>query len=286
MLRALLAPCRLCPNECDVDRTAGQLGRCGIGADPRIASYGPHFGEERPLVGRHGSGTVFFSGCSLGCVYCQNWEISQHRAGRDLSVADLAASFLDLQSAGCHNLNLVTPTHQAPAIVAALAAAAENGFRLPVVWNCSGYESLETLRLLDGIVDIYMPDLKYGDDAPALRLSGVKDYVRISQAAIREMHRQVGDLLLDRHGVAIRGLLVRHLVLPHDLSATETVVRFIADAISVDTYVNLMDQYRPAYRVAAHGTATFPNLVRPLTEHEFARAKAIAIRFGLHRIAN
>ncbi len=279
-LCTLLSPCRLCPNECSVDRIEGELGRCGVGSKPQIASYGAHFGEERPLVGCLGSGTVFFSGCNVACVHCQNWEISQQCEGHDLAVTDLATAFLNLQSTGCHNLNLVTPTHQAPAIVAALAIAVESGFCLPVVWNCGGYESIEALRLLNGIVDIYMPDLKYGDDATAQRLSGVENYVAISQAAVREMHRQVGNLVVDERGIATRGLLVRHLVLPHDLASTEAIVRFLADEISVDTYVNLMDQYRPAYRAMA-----FPDLAHHITQDEFARAKAIATRFGLHWFA-
>jgi len=280
VLRALLSPCRLCPNECNAYRIEGELGRCGVGSNPKIASFGPHFGEERPLVGRLGSGTVFFSGCNVACVHCQNWEISQRREGHDLAVTDLATAFLSLQSTGCHNLNLVTPTHQAHAIAAALAIAVESGFCLPVIWNCGGYESIEALRLFDGIVDIYMPDLKCGDDATAQRLSGVENYVAISQAAVHEMHRQVGNLVLDERGIATRGLLVRHLVLPHDLAGTEAVVRFLVDEISIDTYVNLMDQYRPAYRALA-----FPDLAQPITQDEFARAKAIATRFGLHRFA-
>lgn len=279
-LASLASPCRLCPNDCRVNRLAGETGRCGVDAEPRVASFGPHFGEEPPLVGTRGSGTVFLSGCSLACVFCQNWEISQRREGEDLSIRDLSRIFLHLQSMGCHNLNLVTPTHQAHHIVAALAGAVERGFTLPLVWNCGGYESTEVLRLLDGVVDIYMPDLKYGDDTAALRLSGVHGYVSASQAAVREMHRQVGDLALDDRGIAARGLVVRHLVLPHDLANTEAVLRFLAEDLSPHTYVNLMDQYRPMHR--AH---EFPETARPISTSEFARARNLAIRAGLHRFA-
>lgn len=276
----MASPCRLCPNECGVNRLAGETGRCGIGAEPRVASFGPHFGEEPPLVGTHGSGTVFFSGCNLACVFCQNWEISQRRKGEDLSIHTLARIFLHLQSAECHNLNLVTPTHQAHSIVAALVEAVEGGFNLPVVWNCGGYESVETLQLLDGLVDIYMPDLKYGDNAAARRFSGVRGYVRASQAAVREMHRQVGDLIVDEQGFALRGLIVRHLILPSDVAGTEPVLRFLAQEISPNAYLNLMDQYRPMHR--AH---EFQEIARPISTAEFVRARNLAIRAGLHRFA-
>jgi putative pyruvate formate lyase activating enzyme len=279
-LRRLLSPCRLCPNVCEIDRLAGDVGRCGIGVTARVASWGPHFGEEAPLVGRLGSGTVFFSGCSLSCCFCQNWEISQEREGTDATAYELSQLFLHVQAVGCHNLNLVTPTHQAHAIIEAIAMASMRGFDVPVLWNCGGYESLETLRLLDGIVSIYMPDVKYGDDAAAGRLSGVSGYVAASQSALREMHRQVGDLVIDQDGVARRGLLVRHLVLPEGLAGTEAVVRFLAQEISPATYVNLMDQYRPCYR--AHES---PELSRPTSRADHDRALALARRAGLHRFA-
>jgi len=279
-LRELLAPCRLCPNECGIDRLSGELGRCGVGSLPRVASYGPHFGEESVLVGESGSGTVFLSGCSLECVYCQNWTISQARAGSDLSVRDLAEIYLQLQDAGCENLNLVTPTHQTYAIVAALEMAFARGLRVPIVWNCGGYESTAALRLLDGIVDIYMPDLKYADSEVARRLSGVSGYVDRTREAVLEMHRQVGDLLVDRRGVARSGLLVRHLVLPNDLAGTEGAMQFLAEEVSVATYVNLMDQYRPCYRVDE-----VPDLARRTTRAEYLKAARIARAAGLHRFA-
>jgi putative pyruvate formate lyase activating enzyme len=278
-LRALLSPCRLCPNACGVDRLSGEIGRCGVGPAPRVASFGPHFGEESALVGDRGSGTVFFSGCSLACVYCQNWTISQGREGADLTEAELADLFLQVRDGGCANLNLVTPTHQAHAIVAGLAIATAHGFDLPIVWNCGGYESLETLRLLDGIVDVYMPDLKYGSDEVARRLSGVTDYVQVSQRAVLEMHRQVGVLRIDPDGLARRGVLVRHLVLPNGLAGSREVMRFLA-SISREAYVNLMDQYRPCHRAGS-----FPDLGRRVAPREFTEAVRAARDAGIHRLA-
>ena len=273
-------PCRLCPNACAVARYRGEFGRCGVGALARVASFGPHFGEEQVLVGTFGSGTVFFSGCNLGCLFCQNWRISQDREGVDVSDADLAGIFLQIQEMGCHNLNLVTPTPHAASIVRALAIAWDKGFALPIVWNCGGYESIEVLRCLEGIVDVYMPDLKYGDDAAAMRLSGVGEYVLRSQAAVREMHRQVGDLVTDDAGIARLGLLVRHLVLPERLAGTESIARFLAEEISRDTYVNVMGQYRPCHRAAE-----VPALRRPITPAEHEEAVGFAKRAGLRRFA-
>ena len=279
-LDGLSAPCRLCANVCEVDRRTAERGRCGAGASARVASYGPHFGEETPLVGRFGSGTVFFSGCNLACCFCQNAPISQRREGTDLSDDDLAAIFLRIEATGCHNLNLVTPTPHVAAIVRALSIAAREGFALPIVWNCGGYESVEVLRCLDGIVDVYMPDLKYADDGVGKRLSGVSDYVGRSRAAIREMHRQVGDLGIDADGIARRGLLVRHLVLPEALAGTESAMRFLADEISRDTFVNVMDQYRPCHRASE-----IPALRRRITRGEFDAARRAARDAGLHRFA-
>ncbi len=279
-LRAFLAPCRLCPNECGVDRLSGEVGRCGVDSRPRVAAFGTHFGEEPPLVGASGSGAVFFSGCSLRCVYCQNWSISRLREGRYLSTSDLAGIFLRLQAEGCANLNLVTPTHQAHAIASALAIAVTDGLRLPIVWNCGGYESAAVLRWLEGVVDIYMPDLKYGDSGIGERLSGVCAYVDRSREAVLEMHRQVGDLRIDRDGLARSGLLVRHLVLPGGLAGTETVVRFLADEISEETYVNLMDQYRPC-----HEANQIEELAGRTTKEEYASAVRMARGAGLRRFA-
>jgi len=211
---SLLKSCRLCGHTCEVDRLAGLLGKCGTGSQAVVSNYGPHFGEESPLVGRQGSGTIFFTNCNLKCVYCQNYTISQLGEGTTVSSKALAQMMLDLQRRGCHNINLVSPTHQVPQILEALELAVAGGLSLPLVYNTGGYDSPEVLEILDGIVDIYMPDMKYSDEATARRLSGAKDYPQVNQSAVKEMHRQVSDLALDEQGVALRGLLVRHLVLP------------------------------------------------------------------------
>jgi putative pyruvate formate lyase activating enzyme len=255
--QALLRRCVTCPRNCRVDRAGGELGVCRVGALAQVASYGPHFGEEAPLVGRGGSGTIFFAGCNMSCVFCQNFDISQPAAEPEALRADwetppegVAEMMLSLQSAGCENINLVSPSHVVPQILAAVAAAAEGGLQLPLVYNSGGYDAVHTLRLLDGVVDIYMPDMKYSDEAVAQQLSGIGDYVARNRAAVREMHRQVGDLALDGRGVATRGLLVRHLVLPGGLAGSAATARFLADEVSRDTYINVMDQYRPAFKVA------------------------------------
>ncbi|MCS7240510.1 MAG: radical SAM protein [Candidatus Bipolaricaulota bacterium] len=276
-LYALAAPCRLCPRRCGVHRDRGEKGFCRTGLRPWISSFGPHFGEERELVGRFGSGTIFFSGCNLGCVFCQNFTISQLGEGEEISVEALAKVMLRLQDMGCHNVNLVTPTHQAPMIIEALGLAREEGLGIPLVWNCGGYESLEVLRLLDGIVDIYMPDFKYGDDRVAAKFSAAPDYFERACEALREMHRQVGDLVV-KNGVAVRGLLVRHLVLPRGLAGTAKVLQFIRDEISQETYVNLMAQYYPTHRAWE-----FPELSRRITSAEYKEALAMAQSLGLRR---
>lgn len=278
--RARLSHCAVCPRHCAVDRAAGELGDCGVGARALVASCGAHHGEEAPLSGWRGSGTVFFAGCNLRCVFCQNHDISQGRAGREVDAPELAEMMLALQAQGCHNINWVTPSHQVPQILEALALAAGRGLRLPIVYNSSAYDDLDTLRLLDGIVDVYLPDLKYMDRDNAERYSGVPDYPVIAQAALREMHRQVGDLVIDPSGIAVRGLLVRHLVLPGGLAGTAEAMRFIADAISRDTYVNLMDQYQPCFR--AH---EYPELARRVTAIELAEAARTARACDLRRVA-
>ncbi len=275
---ALLSPCRLCPRECGARRTSGEVGACGIGGDAHIASYGPHFGEERPLVGRGGSGTIFFSRCNLSCVFCQNADISQLADGIAVSDQQLASVMLDLQDRGCVNINYVTPTHQLPQVLRALAIAVEHGLRLPIVWNCGGYESIEALRILEGIVDIYMPDLKYADDAVGLRYTGVENYFSVVRQAVAEMHRQVGDLELVG-GMARRGLLVRHLVLPNGLAGTAAVVAFLA-GVSPRTYVNVMAQYRPCYH-AANDPKKHPELSRRPTRQEIGNAVQMARVVGL-----
>jgi putative pyruvate formate lyase activating enzyme len=263
-----------------VDRLRSTKGAvCRTGRFARVASYGPHHGEEAPLSGWRGSGTIFFSWCSLRCEFCQNWEISQRGAGQDVGPRDLAVMMLELEAAGCHNINFVTPSHVVAQILEGVAIAAEAGLNLPLVYNTGGYDSPEALALLDGVIDIYMPDLKYGDSTTARRLSHAPDYVRISQAAVREMHRQVGDLVLDDDGIARRGLLIRHLVLPGDIAGSETVLRFIAEEISPRTYLNLMDQYRPCHRAARQ-----PPLDRRLRKEEFEHARALARGLGLVRL--
>ncbi len=272
--------CRLCPRECGIDRFAGKTGACRTGPNPIVACYGAHFGEEPPLVGIHGSGTLFFGGCNLGCVFCQNYDISHGDAAKEVGIEDLADMMLEYARQGCHNINLVTPTHQLPMILAALEIAAIAGLDIPIVYNCGGYEPVEALAILDGIVDIYMPDAKYGSNEIGMELSGVPDYWDRNREALREMHRQVGDLHVDERGIAEYGLLVRHLVLPNDLAGTHEVMRFLAREISRDTYVNIMDQYHPAFKSSDH-----PDIARPITPEEYADARRIALEEGLRRFA-
>lgn len=270
-LKELLVSCNLCPRECGARRLAGERGECGAGRQIEVAGYGPHFGEEPPLVGRGGSGTIFFAFCSLRCVFCQNYEISRGKERYEVSAEELARIMLKLQSTGCVNINLVTPTHYVPQVVEALETACDLGLRLPVVYNSSGYEKLDTLRMLDGIIDIYLPDIKYADAGIARKYSHVSDYPRIAGEALKEMHRQVGDLVLDEKGVAVRGLLVRHLVLPGGLAGTAELMQFIAREVSPATWINIMDQYYPAclaYR--------YPEIDRRITTAEFKEAVAAA----------
>ncbi len=275
-----LASCDLCARYCRVNRLSGTRGAvCRTGRWARVASYGPHHGEERPISGWRGSGTVFFAWCSLRCVFCQNWELSQRGVGSEVDAEGLAAMMLELQESGCHNVNLVTPSHVVAQVLEALAIAAGTGLRLPLVYNTGGFDSPEALALLDGVVDVYMPDMKYGDSDLARRSSHVREYVGVNRRAVREMHRQVGDLVLDEHGVAVRGLLVRHLVLPGDVAGTDQVLAWIASEVSPDTYVNLMAQYRPCYRASEH-----PPLDRRPTPVEHRHARELAGRLGLGRL--
>ncbi len=276
-LYELASPCRLCPRRCLARRAQGERGFCRTGLRPWVASFGPHFGEERELVGRYGSGTIFFSGCNLGCVFCQNFTISQLGEGQEISVEELAKIMLRLQDMGCHNVNLVTPTHQAPMIVEAVGIAREEGLEIPLVWNCGGYEAVEALELLAGVVDIYMPDFKYGDNAAAAKFSNAPDYFQRAREALSVMHRQVGDLVV-RNGIAVRGLIVRHLVLPQGLAGTEKVLRFLREEISPDTYVNIMAQYYPTHRAWE-----YPELSRRITSGEYREALALAQALGLRR---
>lgn len=272
--------CDLCPRHCRVDRLRGIRGAwCRTGSRAVVASFGAHFGEERPLVGQRGSGTIFFGHCNLACVFCQNWDISQAGSStRPVSPETLAAMMLSLQQQGCHNINLVSPTHVVAPILAAVRLAARRGLRLPLVYNTGGYDSPETLALLDGIVDIYMPDMKFSDSAIAAPLIGVPDYAEVNRAAVAAMHRQVGDLIIDGQGIARRGLLVRHLVLPGNLAGTDRIATFLAEQISPDTYLNLMDQYHPCYRANR-----YPPLDRRPTPAELRQARRWSEECGLWR---
>ncbi|HIE27094.1 TPA: radical SAM protein [Candidatus Poribacteria bacterium] len=275
----LLRECRLCPRKCGVNRLEGEVGVCGLGKDAMVSSFAPHFGEESPLVGRHGSGTIFMTNCNLKCVFCQNYDISHLGHGSTVTLEEFAGMMLTLQRHGCHNINIVTPTHIVPQMLSALQIAATNGLRVPLVYNCGGYESLETLKILDGVVDIYMPDFKYADPEVGQLLSKAKDYPSVAKAALKEMHRQVGDLVWDDDGIAQRGLLVRHLVLPNGLAGTPEVMQFLAEEISKSTYVNVMAQYRPCYR--AH---EFPEINRRPTRQEYQDAVQAALDAGLTRL--
>lgn len=275
-----LENCDLCARYCRVNRMQTLQGAvCRSGKLAVVASFGAHHGEEDCLRGTGGSGTIFFTRCNLRCVFCQNWDISQRNAGREMSARALADIMLQLQAEGCHNINLVSPSHVVAQIIAAVDDAARRGLRLPLVYNSGGYDSPEALALLDGVVDIYMPDMKYGCSEIARKYSKVRDYVEVNLAAVKEMHRQVGDLVLDGRGIAQRGLLVRHLVLPGNLAGTERVLAFLAEEVSPDTYLNLMDQYRPCYRAGEYS-----EIARPPTPAEYRAALMAAQARGLTRV--
>jgi len=272
----LLESCRVCPRECGVNRLKNdKIGFCRSGVNPIIASAGPHDGEEPPLSGTNGSGTIFFTNCNLRCIYCQNYPISQLGNGAERTPGELACQMVWLQEQGCHNLNLVTPTHFMPQILKAIGIARERGFDLPIVYNTSGYESVESLRLLDGIVDIYLPDMRYSDEATARKLSTALHYPEINRAAVKEMFRQVGNLQLDKNGIAMRGVIIRHLVLPGGISGTEGIMKFLAEEVSKDIYISLMSQYFPAYKAIA-----WNELSRRITEAEYDEAYQCMIKYG------
>ena len=279
LLNKILEDCCLCPRNCRVNRFKGEKGVCRVGALPMVSSFHAHFGEERPLVGYYGSGTIFLTYCNLKCLFCQNYDISHLGEGREISREELGSMMISLMRQGCHNINFVTPTHQAAQIVSSLPSAIENGLDIPLVYNCGGYESVETIKLLDGIIDIYMPDFKYGNNESAKKLSAAPDYVEVAKGAVKEMHRQVGDLKIDKRGIAQRGLLIRHLVLPSSLAGTREVMRFVAKEISRNTYVNIMGQYRPCYKAFEH-----PPMNRRITSEEFEEAVRIAREEGLGRL--
>ncbi|MGI5902302.1 MAG: radical SAM protein [Desulfitobacteriia bacterium] len=281
--KELASPCILCGRRCLADRspTSEKAGKgiCQTRDKAVLASAGPHFGEEPPLVGKRGSGTIFFSGCNLKCIFCQNYDIAHLNSGQEISDEELARVMLRIQNMGCHNLNLVSPTHVVPNIVAALRLAVQEGLKIPIVYNTGGYDSLETVKMLDEIVDIYMPDMKYGEPEPAREYSQAESYPYVNFEAVQEMHRQVGDLVLDESGLALHGLLVRHLVLPENMAGTKKVMDFIARKISRNTYVNIMAQYRPCYQAEEH-----PVLGRKIKKSEYLEAVKIAKDAGLTRV--
>jgi len=278
--RRHLQCCDLCARYCRVDRTVSLDGVvCRTGSLARVDGFGPHHGEEDPLRGANGSGTIFFSWCNLRCVFCQNWEISQRGRGQDVSAERLAGMMLELQAIGCHNINLVSPSHVVAQILAALVIAASRGLRLPLVYNTGGYDSLEALTMLDGVIDIYMPDIKYGHSDAGHRYSHARSYAESCRTAVKEMHRQVGDLEIGYDGVARRGLLVRHLVLRGDIAGTAEVMAFLANEVSRNTYLNVMDQYRPCHRAW-----DYDELARRPTEQEYREALRLADAYGLCRI--
>ncbi|HNR30546.1 MAG TPA: radical SAM protein [Candidatus Hydrogenedentes bacterium] len=276
-----LDACRACPRGCGVNRNGGEEGLCWTGRHARVASAFPHFGEEDCLRGSRGSGTIFFTPCNLRCVFCQNWDISQRRVGAEYPAELLADLMLELQRYGCHNVNFVTPSHVVPQIIEAVAAAIPKGLDVPIVYNTSAYDSVESLRLLDGLVDIYMPDFKYWDDETARDLSKAHDYPERARAAISEMHRQVGVLRFGPDGVARRGVLIRHLVMPGQVDQSAAIFRWIAEALSADTFINIMRQYRPANRVGAQ--RRYERINRRASAEEMAAAHAAARAAGLWR---
>lgn len=273
-----LSVCTLCPRECGADRTKGRPGFCKTGRKARVASFGPHFGEESPLVGSHGSGTIFFSSCNLLCTFCQNYDISHLAHGSEATPEELASMMVELADSGCHNINFVTPSHVIPQILEALPCAIEQGLKVPLVYNTGGYDKVESLKLLEGICDIYMPDFKFWDSAWSERYCRAPDYRDVALKAIKEMHAQVGDLVIE-HGIAVKGLLLRHLVMPNGVAGTEEIMRFIAESISRHTYVNVMNQYRPCY------TSMGDEIIgRSLTIGEYTRAVQAARTAGILRL--
>ncbi|MCK9266510.1 radical SAM protein [bacterium] len=276
-LYKILESCELCPRKCKVNRTIGMKGVCDAGMEMVVSSYGQHLGEEPELVGTYGSGTIFFTGCNLLCIYCQNYDISHRKTGQTTSCEELARIVLYLQKVGCHNINFVTPTHFTPQIVQSLKEALSKGLKIPIVWNCGGYESVEVIRLLEGIVDIYMPDIKYSCSKVAETYSSTPDYFERCKEAVTEMHKQVGDLKVDSDGIAKKGLLVRHLVLPNNLAGSEEVFKFVA-SLSKNSYINIMAQYRPCGE-----SYKYPAINRRITSEEFQKVLDIAWNVGLRR---
>ncbi len=275
----MLGNCRLCPRECQVDRLKDEKGICRTGLSAIVSSYNPHFGEEAPLVGTYGSGTIFITNCNLLCVFCQNWETSHLGEGRIVNSKSLARMMIELQDRGCHNINFVTPTHVVPQILDALPYAIEDGLNVPLIYNTGGYDAVESLKLLEGIFDIYMPDFKFWDAETSRNYLKAEDYPEKAREAIKEMHRQVGDLTLDEKGIALKGILLRHLVMPEGVAGTRDIMRFIAKEVSPNTYVNIMDQYRPC------GNAKkYPSLDKIITHDEYEEALRAAREEGITRL--
>lgn len=275
-LFALLFSCALCPRRCGVNRIKGERGFCKTALKPQVYSYMSHQGEEPAISGPKGSGTIFFSNCSMACVYCQNYEFSQKGQGREVEFEELAQFMLELQEMDCHNINLVTPTHILPQILKSLKIAISGGLRIPLVYNTSGYELPEIIKLLDGIIDIYLADMRYADSGQAVKFSLAPDYPKYSQEAVKEMFRQAGILQLDASGIASRGLIIRHLVLPNNVAGTEKIVKFIADELSADTFISLMSQYLPYYKAKE-----FTEISRRLKLSEYEEAKRLMEKYGL-----
>lgn len=275
----ILENCEICPRKCHVNRLKDEKGFCKLAHEPVVSAHHPHFGEESVLVGQKGSGTIFFTSCNLACVYCQNYDISQLKIGKEISFEKLAEMMISLQNMGCHNINLVTPTPQVPQIIKALSIAIEKGLKIPLVYNTNAYDSVETLKSLDGIIDIYMPDAKYSDDKIALRYSNAENYFKIMKKAIKEMHKQVGDLVLNENEIAIRGLLIRHLVLPNNLAGSEKIFKFLAREISPNTFLNIMNQYWPHWKAFK-----YTKLSRRITIEEYRKAIELAKKAGLKRL--
>lgn len=276
----IMNSCVLCPRNCRVNRIKGEIGKCGADSRLLVSSYNPHFGEERPLVGKNGSGTIFFTHCSLRCVFCINWEISHKGIGKECSIRELASMMLALQKMGCHNINLVTPTHYLPHIVLALDIAASKGLRLPIVYNTHGYEHVDIIKKIYGIVDIYMPDFKYYDGNMSAKYSaGAKDYPEKASKAILEMHNQVGVAKPDSDGILRRGLLIRHLVMPNNVSGSKNVIKWIYDNLPKDTYINIMSQYQPVYQAK-----NYPEIARLITYNEYYEVVNYALSLGLTNV--
>ncbi|MDI6606429.1 MAG: radical SAM protein [Candidatus Omnitrophota bacterium] len=273
----MLESCSICPRKCGVNRLKDEKGFCKTGLKPRVYSFMAHYGEEPPISGKRGSGTIFFSNCNMNCAYCQNYEFSQQGRGREVDFEELSSMMLRLEEAGCHNINLVTPTHIMPQILKSLQLAISAGLKIPIVYNTGGYELPQVIKILDGIVDIYLADMRYAQEEPAVKYSSAPDYPGYNRESLKEMHRQVGVVETDSNGIIKKGLVIRHLVLPHKICGTEETMKFIKEELSPDTYISLMSQYLPYYKASA-----FSDISRRITKQEYREAKGILQKYGLH----